>query len=152
MISVLDVAKYFLSKSILGTKKEITHLKLQKLIYYSQGYFLALNNGQPMFNERLEAWVHGPVCPTIYYEYRKYNFQAIPNSSESCVPSQYLKVLDSVWNAYGEFDGNELERMTHQEEPWIIARGQIPNWQASNDEITKLSMKEYFSNELFGAM
>jgi len=151
MISVKEVAGYFLVKSEPGTKREITHLKLQKLVYYSQGYYLALNKGEPMFKEKLQAWVHGPVCPMLYYEFRLYDDRAIPPlTKESLIEDLYKKVLDSVWKVYGKFDGIELERLTHEETPWIKARKGAPAWKASNDEISIESMQEYFSRKLCG--
>lgn len=150
-ISVMLVARYFLSKVVPGTKREITHLKLQKLIYYAQGYFLAITNGQIIFDDRIEAWVHGPVCPTIYYEYKKHGIRPIPKGDSVIVPDEYQNVLEAVWEAYGEFSGSELERMTHQEDPWIQARSGIPNWQAGSNQISIQSMRDYFLKELNGA-
>ena len=60
MASVFDVANWFLSKG------SVTHKKLQKLCYYSQAWHCALYDGTPLFAERIEAWVHGPVIPELY--------------------------------------------------------------------------------------
>ncbi|MCH7691617.1 MAG: DUF4065 domain-containing protein, partial [candidate division Zixibacteria bacterium] len=54
-ISVFDVAKYILSK--LGG---VSAMKLHKLLYYAQAWSLVWDE-RPLFQERIEAWVSGPV-------------------------------------------------------------------------------------------
>jgi uncharacterized phage-associated protein len=60
MHSCVDVAKYFLAQSSVDAGDLISNLKLQKLVYYAQGFTVALT-GKPMFVERLEAWLHDPI-------------------------------------------------------------------------------------------
>ena len=66
MADVIDVANYILeiSREESGDDEYelISHMKLQKLVYFCQGYSLALY-GRPLFPEPIEAWTHGPVCP-----------------------------------------------------------------------------------------
>lgn len=57
--SVLDVAEWFLHR------KSFTHKQLQKLCYYAQAWHCALLN-KTLFDEEIQAWVHGPVCPVLY--------------------------------------------------------------------------------------
>src|SRR5438309_2092560 len=57
--------------------ENITNLKLQKLLYYVQGFHLAMN-GAPLFNEDIRAWDHGPVVPQVYRKYREYGAAALP--------------------------------------------------------------------------
>ena len=59
-LTCLDVAEYFLSKSEVDAGDVITNLKLQKLVYYAQGFSLAINN-RPLFNEQIRAWQHGAL-------------------------------------------------------------------------------------------
>jgi uncharacterized phage-associated protein len=58
--SVFDVAAY-----ILAEQGPVTHMKLQKLVYYCQGWHLAWDE-KPLFDEPIEAWANGPVCPALY--------------------------------------------------------------------------------------
>ncbi len=58
--SVLDVAAY-----ILQSQGPMTHMKLQKLCYYSQAWHLAWD-GAPLFPEKIEAWANGPIIPVLY--------------------------------------------------------------------------------------
>lgn len=48
----------------------LTNLKLQKLLYYAKGWYLALYD-KPLFNDKIEAWVHGPVVPSIYHAFKQ---------------------------------------------------------------------------------
>ncbi|OQY42717.1 MAG: hypothetical protein B6240_13665 [Desulfobacteraceae bacterium 4572_87] len=48
----------------------ISNLKLQKLVYYAQGFYLALYD-EPLFNEPIEAWTHGPVIRELYRSYNE---------------------------------------------------------------------------------
>ncbi|HHU17812.1 MAG TPA: DUF4065 domain-containing protein [Clostridiales bacterium] len=83
-ISVLDVAKTFLSF------QSMTHKKLQKICYYAQAWHLALEGG-PLFHERFEAWIHGPVCPELYDYYKIYGWTNIPMEKE--IPKNIIKEI-----------------------------------------------------------
>jgi uncharacterized phage-associated protein len=64
MADVFDVAGY-----ILQQKGQVTTWKLQKLVYYSQAWSLVWDE-RPLFQERIEAWANGPVCPDLYQVHR----------------------------------------------------------------------------------
>ena len=44
----------------------LSNLKLQKLLYYAQGHYLG-DHAKPLFEDEIEAWVHGPVVRSIYH-------------------------------------------------------------------------------------
>ena len=71
MVSVFDVASWFLSK------EKMTHKKLQKLCYYAQAWSYAICP-EPISDAKFEAWVHGPVCHELYNKYKSYGFDYIP--------------------------------------------------------------------------
>src|SRR5437016_8859052 len=54
----------------------ISNLKLQKLLYYAQAWYLALHN-EPLFPESIEAWVHGPAVPPVYGKFKGWAWQPI---------------------------------------------------------------------------
>jgi len=56
-MTVIDVSRYILER--MG---EMTAMKLQKLCYYAQAWSLVWDE-RPLFDERIEAWANGPVCP-----------------------------------------------------------------------------------------
>ncbi|MGA8142178.1 MAG: type II toxin-antitoxin system antitoxin SocA domain-containing protein, partial [Desulfobaccales bacterium] len=77
MISCVDVAKYFLSLTDEESGELISNLKLQKLVYYAQGFHLVFYD-TPLFSERIEAWTYGPVVPDLYHEYKSHGPCSIP--------------------------------------------------------------------------
>jgi uncharacterized phage-associated protein len=126
----------------------ISNLKLQKLLYYAQAWHLALFK-QPLFEEEIEAWVHGPVVPQIFRRYRDCKWNPITNGG--AIPSPSLSThLDEVWRVYGNLSAFDLERLTHSEDPWRIARDGLPSDASSNAIIEKSSMQEYYSLRLNG--
>ncbi|SRR5713101_2633851 len=127
----------------------VSNLKLQKLLYYSQAWHLALF-GKPLFEEEIEAWVHGPVVPEIFRFYRDYKWAAIVNPDFHGKKAPFVAHLEEVWRVYGNLRAFELERLTHSEEPWRIARAGLPPDASSNAIITKASMREYYSSRLNG--
>jgi len=133
-------------------------MKLQKLCYYAQGYFLAKSNGQEaLFTEEFQAWVHGPVIYELYQEYKSYGWRQIPTeftSDELIKDTPEYEHLNEVVEAYGRFDGAALSTMTHRETPWLDARGDIPEIQGRGEPIcspsfiSKTSLQQFFSQKL----
>jgi len=124
----------------------VSNLKLQKLVYYSQAWHLALY-GQPLFQEEVEAWVHGPVVPRVFHKYRANRWALIPRTPVT-VPDDVRKHLEAVWRSYGSFSAYELERMTHSEEPWVNARLGLAPDESSNNIIPKDAMQTYYAAQL----
>jgi uncharacterized phage-associated protein len=75
LTSVLDIGRYFIYLAN-QNHKPITNKKLQKLVYYSQAWSLVLNN-KKLFNEPIEAWVHGPAVRSLYCRYKNFGFSPI---------------------------------------------------------------------------
>jgi len=145
MIPVDKVAKYII-RSFHEKGDLITNLKLQKLLYYVQGWHLGIYN-EPLFSEELQAWVHGPVQPAVYKEYKKYTWNPITQDIESIVFEKKIKDhIDEVLEEYGGETGWQLERMTHREEPWIAARKGLPKEAESTEIITHESLRKYFNH------
>ena len=66
----LDVANELLKRAAdNGGGDLLTNLKLQKMLYYEQGFHLAYFN-EPLFEEPIEAWQYGPVVPVVYNYYK----------------------------------------------------------------------------------
>ena len=145
-IGVVNVAKYFLSKIDTEAGEVITPLKLQKMIYYAQAWILALND-RIFFQEDFQAWVHGPVIPNLYYQYKKHGYSAIPKVETfdvSIFDDDQLNVLEMVRYAYGRYDAKYLEELTHNESPWKEARGECKVDEICTRVISKESIKSYF--------
>ena len=145
-LTVFDIADYFLSKDNLSQKK------LQKLVYYAYAWFIALYNESPdeirsvLFIEEPEAWIHGPVFPSLYERYKGYNWQEIPKKSfDKDITSDLRAFLEDIWNKFGDFSADELEYMTHHEEPWKNARNGRGVLTRSNEKISKKDIFLYYN-------
>ena len=142
MTSAMGIAKYFLSLGDEEAGDTISNLKLQKLLYYAQGFHLAVF-GSPLFEDEIEAWTHGPVVPSVYHEFKNYGGSTIPGQAgfdPADISEETRGLLDEVYNVYGQFSAWKLRNMTHEEEPWKNAYDSMPGGIISNN-----SMKEYFS-------
>ena len=125
----------------------ISNLKLQKLLYYSQAWFLAIYK-QPLFEEEIEAWVHGPVVPRVFQCYRGFKWGLLPRQAGIVVSQELRSHLEEVWRVYGSFSAYDLERLTHSEDPWKQARTGLPPDASSHNIITKDAMQHYYSSRL----
>lgn len=132
--------------------ESMTHKKLQKLLYFSYGYYIASYNDSvlkldnEMFENDFEAWVHGPVSPKIYNLYRDAGYRMI--SKDECEPviltEKVEDVLFFVLNKYMDKDGDDLEKMTHNQFPWMNAREGLSPIEPSNNPITKEDIYRFF--------
>lgn len=143
MANVFDVALYILKR-----QGEMTTMKLQKLVYYSQAWSLVWDEA-PLFNEKIEAWANGPVVRELFSTLQgKFKVQAddlagIGNKKELC--KRERETIDAVLKTYGDKSAQWLSDLTHHEDPWRDARrGQAP-LQRGDNEISLASMMEYYS-------
>lgn len=141
MPTIFDVAKAFL------TIESMSHKKLQKLCYYAQAWHLAFMN-ERLFNNDFQAWVHGPVCVELYHDYKEYGFLDIPEEEyiPESIGNEEYEFISNVYNAYGEFSGDQLEELTHSELPWLEARGDLEDWMPSKEKIKDNSMRDYYKD------
>lgn len=139
-----DIATYLLilARKDFTALAPMTHLKLQKLLYYAQGYSLALHQ-QPLFAEPIAAWRLGPVVPSLYQHYRRYHDAPLPLPPESALPDLPAIVkdlLNQVYATYGPHGARELSERTHTEDPWL---------QTPQSAIIQLQfLQEFFTRQL----
>lgn len=122
---VEDIATLIIATQTDPDKGEVvTNLKLQKLLYYVQGFHLAFFN-KPLFDEPLEAWTYGPVVPSVYHKYKVLGRSGIEVNPEDFVDNplngDQNDMLTQVLAEYGKFSAIKLMEMTHSEAPWIEA-------------------------------
>lgn len=115
----------------------ISNLKLQKLLYYAQGCFLALRD-KPLFNEKILAWKHGPAINEVYQKYKINKSNGIPynNTYTGDIDSDTVSILKQVYEAFGQYSAWGLRNMTHEETPWKETE--------QSEEISLASIKSYF--------
>lgn len=149
MVSVHQVADCFIRQAH-EVGDPITNLKLQKLVYYAQAWYATLNRGKPLFAEPFEAWVHGPVCPPLYQRFKAYSYRAIDEDIKHRpdLPAGVCTHLEEVMQVYGGFSAYDLERMTHNEAPWLEARGDLAATDRCSREIPVAAMVAYYGKIL----
>ena len=143
MATVFDVAKYILSKT-----GRISTMKLQKLCYYSQAWSIAWTE-QPLFAERIEAWVNGPVCPALFQAHKGrflISYSDLTTGNPDNLLEDQKDTIDKVLEHYGSWEPYELREQTHSEDPWKNARGGIPEDAFCDKEITCDSMGLYYGS------
>lgn len=142
MAEMFSVATY-----IVESLGKMTAMKLQKLMYYAQAWHLVWDE-EPLFQEDFEAWANGPVIPKLYAAHRgKFTVTASDfegQASGTLTPSE-RGTVDAVIKFYGDKSAQWLSDLTHQESPWLDARGEAPDGTRCDTEISKSSMHEYYS-------
>lgn len=113
--SASDVAKYLLEK-----KGTLTGFQLQKLLYYCQAWSLVVLD-KPLFHEEIKAFEHGPVVPSVSMQH-KGQVRVHPsdiNGDSTALSEVEMAFIDAVLSAYDGLTGDQLEQLTHREEPWL---------------------------------
>ena len=124
-------------------------LKLQKLLYLAQGYSYAFYD-RPLFKEEIEGWVHGPVVRNVYNMFSSYQYNCIDiNYEVEELDKEAEDVLNYVINNFAKYDSKYLEKLSHEQEPWIMARSGLDPDERSDKTISKESISNYFINEVF---
>lgn len=145
MINPINVARYFIIKAYEdGIEAEMTNMKVQKLLYYAQSLHLALYD-ESLFDEEIQAWRYGPVCPPAYKFYSQFEAEQlpIPDKEESlqAIPEEIKSLLEEVWEYFGGYHAYRLSDMTHGEFPWKKARKGLPPQARSTEPIRLEDMK-----------
>ena len=147
MPTVHDVADYLLwlaDRDRLG----VDHLKLQKLVYYAQGFHLG-STGEPLFEDDLRAWMYGPVCAALWdrYRYRRDYLEPPEAPNEAAFSDRQQEILTLVHQRFRELSGIELFHRTHEEDPWIEADQRARA--GESDVISLDAMREFFTGRLW---
>lgn len=141
MADVFDVAAY-----ILQQQGCMTTMKLQKLCCYAQAWRLAWT-GRPLFPERVEAWVNGPIMPDLYHKHRGMISISQPPASigdASNITDDERESIDAVLDAYGDLQPYGLISQTRSEPPWLDARGGVAEGELCGNRITNEAMRGFY--------
>ena len=123
----------------------MSNLKLQKLLYYVQGFHLTKRGGEAFF-DAIKAWPHGPVVPVVYHRFKGFSWHEIePVPALPSLPEKTSELIDKVLDRLGLLSGVQLEDMTHAEPPWISARGKDPLGSPVAPTIPIAKMRAHFS-------
>ncbi|MBB3121006.1 Panacea domain-containing protein [Pseudoduganella violacea] len=114
---------------------DLTPLKIQKLLYFLHGWYLAVT-GKPLIEEGFEKWQYGPVARGVYDALKRYGSNPVDDYikdfdwetgeetahfiNPETVP-QFSDVLEAVWKKYSPLTGAQLSTLTHLEQtPWSL--------------------------------
>lgn len=148
MTTALAVANAFIQ--LANEKHEsITNMKLQKLVYFAQGFHVATKDGQSLFDDPIEAWQYGPVIPQLYHKFKLYFAGRIPESH----PFQTIEALSDdemntvrwVYDNLGQYTAIQLSNFSHADDsPWF----KVFHGDAGDGIIPVAEMKDYFKRLL----
>lgn len=144
-----------LSNFILKHYGPMSHLKLQKLLYYCEAYHLAYF-GDSIINENFQAWIHGPVCREVYnalkgrsilYSDISFDNASNPDEEIAVLTSSQINLISDVLATLSTWQDGELEAATHREQPWITARRGYMPADRCEVEISKEEMMHFYKAE-----
>lgn len=150
-----QVADYIIFRLTSDEPSQLSNLKLQKLLYYTQAWYLAFT-GNTLFKGDFQAWVHGPVNREVYNRFKstKYLYSSIVAQDiedkhiSSTIDEQTALHINSVLESYAGYSDTQLEGMTHAEDPWIAARKGYRDIQRCEVVIDEKLMETYYRKRL----
>lgn len=141
MLTALDVAEHILCET-----RAMTGMKLQKLVYYCQAWHIVWTD-DVLFNNRIEAWRDGPVCPDLWREHaNEFRVSHIRGGDPSRLTARQKKTIKQVIKFYGGKTAQWLSDLTHLEAPWAEARRGTHMGASSNAEISPAAMSRYYAS------
>lgn len=147
MVSVFDVAKYILEK-----QGAMSTWKLQKLCYYAQAWHFTWTEKR-LIAEDFQAWRNGPVCPELFAAHKgKFTISAelLNNGDAQNLNADEADSVNVVLKSYGDREPYDLKEQSHSEQPWKIARGNLPPDENSDAVISLESMGDYYGSLIYG--
>jgi len=144
-IEALKLAKYVIWYSN-NARISITHLKLQKILYYLQGAYLS-EYRHPLFDDIIEAWPYGPVVRSVYYAFCAYGSLPLRVPDEAAAFCNELNedvrsLINEELDKKLPLSARKLVNMSHRELPWFKHRIEVG--QGKKPIITDNDMREFF--------
>lgn len=142
---VLHIANKIIANTDVEHGELISNLKLQKLLYYIQGYFIAVF-GKRLFDNDIEAWQYGPVVRDIYNHFKSNGASSIVLKEDDQIAkltNEEEELFNEVLNEYGQYSAIKLMNMTHEELPWSKTFEENPQ-----GTISDTLMKEFFKTQV----
>lgn len=163
-LDIRDVAKY-IGLSLTTKGLSISPLKLQKMLYYSQAWFMVfLGRENTLFKDVPQAWVNGPVYPVVYHEYKGKAANMCDHLDASVFfdgdatdglrlytgklgfNGELIELVESIMTLYGAQTQNQLILLTHSERPWAETRGNLAPYERSDKEIPLDLIYKYYKD------
>jgi uncharacterized phage-associated protein len=150
-VSAINLSYYILSYV------PSNQLKLQKLVYYSEGWHLAYFE-RSLITEDFEAWVHGPAIRSMWDHFkgkggmisefclRPEDIEKVRVSINQVLNPEQIELIGDVIKEYGDKTAYHLETLSHSEAPWKEARNGYAQSERSETLISKDTMKRYYQS------
>lgn len=135
-VKAIDVGKFFYDKN-----NKLTSKQIQKLTYYAYAWYMIKYKNQKLFEEKPQAWIHGPVFASLFASTKSGKFFSYEDYSFDKPTTEFLNI---IYKIYGKFTGNQLEKMTHIEDPWINARKGLEPDEPSQEELRDEDIIKYY--------
>ena len=167
--SAIAVANAFIEKAKMRGIKDLTPMKLQKLVFYAHSWSLVMSNG-PLVKDKVYAWPYGPVIESIYHEFKSYGSTNITNlgtefdfddDPDSIIQAKYVapkipptdtavqSLLDAILDAYGQESAISLSNLTHRPgSAWANVMAEHGGGSARNIVIPDQVIKDCTAKEL----
>ena len=142
---IIDIANKIIANTDITQGETISNLKLQKMLYYLQGFFIAVFD-KKLFEEPIEAWQYGPVVRDAYFHFKEFGPGSISLKEGEKIISltePEAELFKDVMEEYGQFSAIKLMNMTHEELPWKKTFSENPQ-----GEISYELLKEYFKTQI----
>ncbi|WP_306204111.1 Panacea domain-containing protein [Actinoplanes sp. RD1] len=141
MASIHDLTAYILRKA-----GPTGGMELHKLLYYAQAWHL-VNQEEPLFPDRIEAWPPGPVIPDLYEHHRDiWRLDAWTLGDADRLTADERESVDGVLDAYGTLGDAKLEALVEAEDPWRDARAGLHPIELSHNPITPAALRKYYGS------
>lgn len=138
----------------------MSHLKLQKLLFYCDAYHLAYFDTE-LVEDEFEAWVHGPVSRRVYDSFKDKSVLfadlafsdlnvADPDAVFEQLASSQKQFIIEVLDTLTQWSDLDLETATHSEEPWKMARMGYAAGDKCSVPMSKELTRTYYKQELNG--
>ena len=152
------IANFILDSAREDGIRDISILKLLKLVYIFFGWTCVAHPRIYLFSDPIEAWNYGPVVPSLYYELRKFGKEHIEElatlydpfgdkeprkpGKDEITDHEILETLNTIWDSYKDASAQHLVALTHEKgSPW---------WNTydgtRNKEIPKELIRDYYMN------
>lgn len=133
--SAIAVANAFIERAKAKGIKDLTPMKLQKLVFYAHAWSLVMSD-TPLVKDKVYAWTYGPVIESIYHEFKGHGSTNITTpgtelkwdeSPDALIEFKYvtpqipksddlsLSIVDYVLEAYGDQSAIALSNLTHRQ-------------------------------------
>lgn len=115
------IANAFIERAREYGIKDVSPMKLQKLIFFAQSWHIKLYN-RKLFSDDTKRWPYGPVVEDVYHEFKGFGNNTITAFATDALgipptvtAKPTLDLIDRILEVYGQYSAITLSNMTHRE-------------------------------------